>query len=225
MSLNGRPRIVDLSHPIHEGMTTFPVPWHPPVEITQLGRHGIEGRESRRIVLGSHTGTHVDAPRHFVEGGQTVDQIPLAQLVGPAAVIDLTPVRPRQVFDAGDLAERLGSRRPERLILRFDWSDQWGTLGFYRDSPSLTQDAARFLLDAGVRVVAMDTPQLDHPDHGRGCELDSPIHRLMLGAGAVFVECCTNLRALTGDTVELHALPLNVLAGDGAPCRVAAIER
>ena len=62
---------------IEEGMQTFAAHWHPFVEITQLGRHGIENRESRKLTFGTHTGTHIDAPRHFIPGGQTVDRVPL----------------------------------------------------------------------------------------------------------------------------------------------------
>lgn len=65
--------IIDLTFPIHEGMTTFPVHWHPIVEISVLGRHGIENRETRKVLLGTHTGTHMDAPRHFIPDGMTVD--------------------------------------------------------------------------------------------------------------------------------------------------------
>src|SRR5215470_18846099 len=75
-------RIVDLSYLLHDGMTTYPVHWSPPFEVTQLGRHGIEGRESRKIVMGTHTGTHVDAPRHFIPNGKTIDELPLDIFMG-----------------------------------------------------------------------------------------------------------------------------------------------
>ena len=71
---------VDLSFPIKEGMQTFPVPHHPFVEVTQLARHGIENRETRKLVLGSHAGTHIDAPRHFIKKGKTVDSLPIKKL-------------------------------------------------------------------------------------------------------------------------------------------------
>src|SRR5689334_1081246 len=96
-------RKIDLTFPIHEGMTTFPVHWHPIVEITQLERHGIENRETRKLVLGTHTGTHCDAPLHFVPGGQSVDSFALDTLIGPAFVADLSASRPSQELDVGDL--------------------------------------------------------------------------------------------------------------------------
>jgi kynurenine formamidase len=220
-----KPRIIDLTHPIHEGMTTFPVHWHPFVEVTQLGRHGIEGRESRKVVLGTHTGTHVDAASHFIPGGQTIDQISLDVLVGPALVLDMTPASPKRCYDIPDLAERLGDERPTRLLLRFDWSDHWGTLPFYTQAPFISEEAAHWLIERGVRLLGMDTPQVDSPDHGRGAVKDSPIHKIMLGQGVSFVEYLTNLRLLSQRWVELVVLPLNILGADGAPCRAIAIER
>src|SRR5271168_5192186 len=101
-------KIVDLSLPVEEGMMTFPTHWHPVVEVTILGRHGIEGRETRKIVLGTHIGTHADAPRHFIPNGATIDEIPLELLVGPATVVDFTGCRPLQEIAAPpDPAHRL----------------------------------------------------------------------------------------------------------------------
>ena len=111
-------KIIDLSLPIEEGMMTFPTHWHPVVEITILGRHGIEGRETRKLVLGTHIGTHADAPRHFIPGGRTIDEVPLDVLIGPATVADFTGCRPLQEIDVTDLKQRLGEKVPARLILR-----------------------------------------------------------------------------------------------------------
>jgi arylformamidase len=219
-------KIFDLSYPIHEGMTTFPVHWHPIVEITQLARHGIENRETRKVVLGTHCGTHIDAPRHFIPGGSTVDQIPLDLFVGPARVLNFTPVRTaKQEFGVDDFRERLGEHHPERLVLRFDWSDHWGSMSFYSDHPFITEDAGQWLVERGVKLLAMDTPQIDSPDHGRNSPKDSPLHKIMLGAGTIFVEYCTNLKKLTAEEVQLVVLPLNIIGADGAPARVIAIEQ
>lgn len=219
-------RIIDLTYPIHEGMTTFPVHWHPVVEITQLARHGIENRETRKITIGTHCGTHIDAPRHFIPDGPTLEHIRLEWLIGPARVLDFTPVtQPKQVFGVEEFVKRLGAERPERLILRFDWSDHWGTMKYYTDQPFITEEAGHWLVERGVRVLAMDTPQVDSPDHGRTGPKDSPLHKIMLSAGVVFVEYCTNLRLISRPEVELVVLPLNIVGSDGAPARVVAIER
>ena len=70
--MNENKKIIDLTMSLKEGMQTFPTHWHPFVEITQLGRHGIENRETRKLILGTHTGTHIDAPSHFISDGDTI---------------------------------------------------------------------------------------------------------------------------------------------------------
>lgn len=75
-------KIIDLSYEIEEGMPTFPAHWHTHVKITILGRHFIEGRETRKICFSTHTGTHIDAPKHFIKNGRSINSIPLSKLVG-----------------------------------------------------------------------------------------------------------------------------------------------
>jgi arylformamidase len=218
-------RIVDLSLVIEEGMMTFPTHWHPVVEITILGRHGVEGRETRKVVLGTHIGTHADAPRHFIPGGGTIDEIPLDVLIGPATIVDFTDCRALQEFDVADLKQKLGEKIPERLILHTGWSEYFGNLKFYNEYPFLSEAAAKWLVEKGVRLIAMDTPSPDNPAHSRGTAKDSPNHKVLLGAGVVLVEYLTNLKALTQPEVELIVMPLKLKGCDGAPARCAAIVR
>lgn len=217
-------RIIDLSLPIYEGMTTFPTHWHPLVEITQLGRHGIENRETRKLVLGTHTGTHCDAPRHFVEGGRTVDKLPLDILIGPALVVDFSSKKPKQEIGVEDFVEQLGDRSADRLIIRFDWSKYYNKMEYYTDHPYLSEAAAHWLVDRGVKLLAMDTPTPDNPVNGWRCQLDSPVHKILLRNGLVVVEYLCNLEALKQTEVELIVLPLKIKDGDGAPARCVAIE-
>lgn len=217
-------RIIDLTYPIHEGMTTFPTHWHPVVEVTQLGRHGIENRETRKLVLGTHTGTHCDAPRHFIPGGATLDDVPLETFMGPARVLDFSSAQASQEIGIKDLERLLGDQRPERIVLRFDWDRYWGRMAYYTDHPYLSMQAAKWLVDRGVRLLAMDTAQPDNPENGRGTKNDSPNHKILLGAGVILVEYLCNLQQLTQPEVELIVLPLKVQGGDGAPVRCVAVE-
>ena len=217
-------RLVDLTYLIHEGMPTYPGHCHPIVEITTLGRHGIENRETRKVLLGTHTGTHCDAPCHFVPGGRTVDELSLDTLVGPAFVVDFSNSQLRQEIDVADFERQLGDRRPERLVIRFDWSIHWGKMEYYADHPFISRAAAQWLVDRGVRLLAMDTPQPDNPAHGRGSELDSPNHKVLLGNGVILVEYLCNLKELRQREIELIVLPLKILGGDGSPVRCVAIE-
>ena len=96
---------------------------------------------------------------------------------------------------------------------------------FYDAYPFLAENAAKWLVDKGVRLIAMDTPSPDNPAHSRGTPKDSPNHKVLLGAGVVLVEYLANLKALTASEVELIVMPLKLKGCDGAPARCAAIER
>jgi arylformamidase len=218
-------KITDLSLHIEEGMMTFPTHWHPVVEISILGRHGIEGRETRKIVLGTHIGTHADAPRHFIPQGRTIDDVSLDILIGPATVVNFAPCRPLQVIDIADLKAKLGDKIPTRLVLRTDWSEHFGQMAFYNEYPFFSEAAATWMVENGVRLIAMDTPSPDNPAHSRGTPKDSPNHKVLLGAGVVLVEYVCNLKALTASEVELIVLPLKLKGCDGSPARCVAIER
>jgi arylformamidase len=219
-------RMVDLTLPIREGMQTFPTHWHPVVEITQLGRHGLENRETRKLVLGTHTGTHLDAPRHFIPNGATVDQYPLEQLVGMARIVDFSDLEPLREITPELLRTRVGEVTTlPKVILRFDWDKQLGSMRYYSDHPFLSVAAAQWLIDKGCRLVAMDTPQPDNPAHHRHGPVDAPIHKLLLGAHVALVEYLINVSALTVLDVWLVVAPLLIEGGDGAPVRCFAIER
>ncbi|MGD0986666.1 MAG: cyclase family protein [Candidatus Sulfotelmatobacter sp.] len=218
-------KIIDLSLPIEEGMMTFPTHWHPVVEITILGRHGVEGRETRKLVLGTHIGTHADAPRHFIPGGRTIDEVPLNILIGPATVADFTGCAPLHEIDIGELKQKLGDKIPSRVILRTGWSEYFGHMKFYNEYPFLSENAAQWLVENGVRLIAMDTPSPDNPAHSRGTPKDSPNHKVLLGAEVVLVEYLANLEYVTAREVELIVMPLKLKGCDGSPVRCVAIER
>ena len=217
-------RIIDLTMTIEEGMQTFPTHWHPFVEITQLGRHGIENRETRKLVLGTHTGTHIDAPRHFIPSGGTVDQIPLDQLVGPASVLDFSHIKTGQEVGSSDLEQAIGDRPVERVLLRFNWCRMLGTMAYYSDQPYLTEDAAQWLVDKGCRLVGMDVAMPDNPKNSRHGPKDSPNHKILLGNGVVILEYLVNLREIRRPVVQLVVAPIKIRDGDGAPVRCFAIE-
>jgi kynurenine formamidase len=218
-------RIIDLTHTIHDGMMTYPRHWHPKVEISVQGRHGIEGRETRKLVLGSHTGTHIDGSSHFIPGGKTIDELPLEHLVGPAHVVSFAPCEPLREIQVKDLEVHLSPEKDvTRVLLRYDWSERWGRMSFYSESPYLSTEACKWLMDRGVRLIGMDTPSPDNPKNLGGYDVDSPNHKLLLANDVILVEYLSNMKEIRKNRVMLIALPLRVLRGDGAPARVIAIE-
>ena len=215
---------VDLSHSLHEEMTTFPSPNHPRLELTELARHETEGRATRRLVIGTHTGTHVDAPLHFLPDTRSVERLDLEALVGPAAVADLSGTDPLTEVGVERLAAALGGEpKHPRVILRFDWSRRFGDVDeFYGRSPYLSTEAVTWLVARGVRLLGMDTPSPDDPRNGFGSGNDSPNHKILLEAEVVLLEYLNNLDRLDADQVFLVALPLNLAGADGCPARAIA---
>lgn len=209
--------VIDLTLTIREGMTTYPKPWHPFVEVSQLGRIGIEGRETRKLILGTHTGTHIDAPRHFISGGMTVDEIPLSQINGIAHLVDLTKMIGQRV-EKESLISALSGRVPERVLLRFDWDKYIDNIGYYSNHPYLSPEAAQWLIDNGCGLIGMDTPMPDLSG-----DETMRIHKRLLGQDVVILEYLTNLSSIPRDMFQLIVAPLKIAGGDGAPARVFAI--
>lgn len=218
-------KITDLTMTIEEGMITFPVPWHPFVEITQMGRLEYEKRETRKITLGTHTGTHMDAPRHFVVGGQTVDKVPLEQLCGMATILDFTHLPTFHEITKDEIVEKLAGKTPERVVLHYGWDKNVKNNTYYVEHPFLSPEAAQHLIDIGVRLIALDAPMPDDPKNGKGTCNDSPIHHIVLGSGCILVEYLVNVGSITSEEVELIVLPMKIKDGDGSPVRCIAIER
>lgn len=212
--------VIDLTHPVREGMPAFDAPWHPRVRVRQLGRIPDVGRESRDVRLGTHTGTHVDAPLHFLADGASIDQVPLDRLVGEVTLVDLAhlgagdSVTPKVLEDV---------ELSERVVIDFGWARHFGDARrYYADYPHFTADAADALLEAGVRMLGYDTCSPDDPSGPMdGGPDDSPIHKRLLGGGVALVEYLANLdRVPDPEGWHICALPLKVEGGDGAPARV-----
>jgi arylformamidase len=207
--------IYDVSLPISESLVVWP--GDPPVRITQpahLDRGDVVTLS--RLDMGAHTGTHVDAPAHFVAGGLTVDGMDLEVLVGPAWVID---AREADLLSAEVLA-RLGiPPGVERVLFRTRNSDRWMLGGdkFFEDYVGVTEDGAQWLIDRGVRLVGMDYLSVA-PYHDTVA-----VHQILLREGVILVEGL-NLSGIGPGRYRLVCLPLKVAGAEGAPARAILMD-
>jgi arylformamidase len=202
---------IDLTLPLRPGMPVYP--GDPPVAFLRQNTLATDGFEVSALRMGTHAGTHIDAPSHFHEAAGTVDTLSLGALVGPARVVDLTG----RESEAEIRASLLGRvRTGERLLLRTDWSQRFGEAGYYTRFPSLALDAVHLLTEKRVALLGLETPSLC-ADH----DADGAAHRDLLGAGVVIVESLAHLAALP-ERVLLIALPLPLAGLDGSPCRAIA---
>lgn len=207
-------RYLDISMPIRRGMATFP--GDPPVSIDAV-------RELRRgdpyrlcaLSMGSHAGTHIDAPRHFLELAPGVDALDPEALLGPCLVVDVPEGR-RVITDA----ELPSDRSVRRLIFRTANSARWEQgAPFFPDFVALTPSAARRIVERGVRLVGIDSLSVENDGSGR-----YPVHHTLLAAGVVVLEGL-RLAAVPGGEYDLVCLPLRIEDGDGAPARALLRER
>ncbi len=207
-------RIIDLSLPIDARM--------PGVDITPCRRLEQDGWNATTLRLYSHAGTHVDAPRHFLTDGASLDEQDLRALVGPALVIDLAPARPRQLLTPADLDRWSEAILPgSRLLLRTDWYHRYGTDDYRAALPRISLELARWLVERRVALLGVECPSV--ADVNNLTEL-TEVHRTLFRGGVVIVEGLANLDRIEKPLVQFVALPLNIVHGDGCPVRAIAIE-
>ena len=209
----------ELSHPIGTGMQVYP--GDPCVHIEQALVLANDGVDVVALHLGSHTGTHMDAPSHCIAGGRTTGRIGLAELVAEALVVHLGEVPPRETYGLAEIAAVLDGGLPERLppivVLDTGWAARFGSDAAL-DHPALAPDAAAELMRRGMHVLAVDTLSPDPT----GVAGTLPVHQVVLGADALIVENLCGLEGL-GPQVRIGFFPLPIDA-DGAPVRAIAFE-
>jgi arylformamidase len=207
------PRIYDVTVPLAPGMLAYP--GDPPFEIEPVHEVGEAPFSLSRMVLTTHSGTHVDAPAHFLVGGATIDQLPLEILLGKARVVEIST---RERVDRADL-EALDLADDLRVLLKTRMSGQMLKAGYQEDHLYLTVDAAHYLAQAGLKLVGFDYLSID-----RFGSADFPAHHALLEAGVVLVEGL-DLSEVEAGEYEMSCLPLRVGGGDAAPARVVLRTR
>ena len=213
-------KIIDLSFVIENGIPTCGTPWHQTVKLEQMGTIDTVGRNTHSILLGSHTGTHMDAPYHFIKGGRTIESIPLETLCGPISVIDFSKFKAGDVVQYDDVKDL---KVTERMLFRFDWFKHWRTGDYYKAFPFFSEEAVSFLMANGIKLLAMDTPS---PDDTKNINsIDSPNHKVLLSKDIIIIEYLNNTDQI--DLAKKHtlvALPLKLKGSDGSPSRVILFE-
>jgi arylformamidase len=202
--------IYDVSVPLRDGMPTYP--GEPPAKLEHLKQ--ISRGDSANVTalsLGSHTGTHVDAPHHFLNGGSTVEAMPMEALIGPAQVIELTQ---QQHITAADLEHSAIPEGTSRLLLKTPNSRFWDENEFHTDFVGLTGEAAEWLVESGFVLVGIDYLSIERfrsPEH--------EVHKTLLAANLVILEGL-DLREVSPGPYTVACAPLKVVGADGAPARV-----
>lgn len=208
-------RIFDVTIPLSAELPTYP--GDPPFEFRFVQRlEGGDPANVGQIRLGTHAGTHVDAPSHFLRGGATVDQLPLEILTGKARVVAIPASCDRIDVDdirGIDLSDEI------RVLFRTRNSGLLRRPVFEESFVHLTPGAASYLVQSGLKLVGVDYLSVD----GFGSH-DFPVHQTLLGAGVVVVEGL-DLSDVEPGEYDLTCLPLRIAGGDASPVRALLRRR
>ncbi len=203
---------VDLTHTIETGMPVYP--GTDPVQIAHKFTLAKDGFAELIIRMVSHTGTHIDAPRHMVADGKTLDRYPVSFFIGQAIVLDL---------GHDDVSPELLSDREQQLqtvdfvLFRTLFSKKWGTTGYFEDMPSPSLFTIQHICSHKLRGIGIDAISIDPI---RSISLEN--HHNILGRGMIIMENLTNLHKLPSQPFRLIALPLKVDGSDGFSARIVA---
>lgn len=194
--------LIDVTRPLSNGMLVYPGDLVPSFRQSDHGKYLISD-----LHVSSHTGTHIDAPVHYLKSGDTIDTIPLDHLIGRCRVLDLSGTE-KSLITAADLKNRITGVR--RVLLKTQYS---GIDTFTEQYPSLAPDAAGYLSECGIRCIGIDSPSIE------SYLGDGSVHRRLLGTGCLIIELL-DLSEVTEGDYQMIALPLRLAGLDGSPARV-----
>ena len=202
-------KLIDVSVPIDGNLPTYPgnVPFS--LEPTKRISSGDSSNVSA-VHMSVHSGTHVDAPRHFFDHAPGVDALPLEMLMGRTRVVEVTSRRGIGPDDLSsvDLSEEL------RLLIKTHNSRFWGSAEFQTGYVGVTDAGARHLIEHGIKVLGVDYLSVEEFK-----KPGAPAHHVLLGGGTIVIEGL-NLRDVEPGVYDMYCLPLRIVGADGAPARV-----
>ncbi|MGB5418378.1 cyclase family protein [Algibacter sp.] len=208
-------RIVDLTLTYTNDFTGFSIETSKTI--------GKDGWNASTLTFYSHCGTHMDAPIHFNVSNQTIDDIPVADVIGRAWVVDVRHIGARGLINPEHIPQNIKEKfiQGDSLILWTGWSKYVNTPKYRDELPRISESLALWCLDKKVKMIGVEPPSV--ADVNNLTEVTT-IHEILL-KGVVIIEGLTNLEKLQSNCVELIALPLKIKNGDGSPARVIAIEK
>jgi len=215
-------RVVDLSHTINANTQVYP--GDPVAKMTVHSTIAEDGFNLLSLEMGSQTGTHVDAPFHFDEDTEKIDELPIDRFVGTARVIRVTGLAARSEITWAMVQPQVQQLEGAHIVLiNTGWSKHFGTDEYF-NHPYLTAEACQNLLDLGVLVFGIDAINIDETPDDAHEGVGFPVHHLIAKKAGVISENMTNLESIDFANPLISLLPIKLEAADGAPVRAVAIQ-
>lgn len=202
--------IIDLTLRLNEDTPVYP--GDPPLKITNTEKFESDGYLGHNLSMGTHAGTHIDAPAHMIEGGKTLDAFTADRFVGRGCYILVKD----KTFNLDDI-KAADIQEGDIVIFNTQMSYKLRDEEYFHDYPAMTEEIARYLVERKVGMVGVDTCSIDNQD-------GFPIHKLLLGNDILIIENLTNVEQLDGMEARIYALPIKTDL-DGSPARVIAEVR
>lgn len=210
-------KIVDLSHALTADTPVYPGDPVPNFSVATTIEN--EGYNLFNVIMGSQTGSHVDAPYHFNNQGATVDKMDLKFFVGQGLIVDVTHKKGKEEITLEEIVKYEKQIEESDIVLfRTNWYKKVGTNEFY-DHPFLSKEGGEYLLSKGIKTAGIDAINLDNTG---GTEF--PIHEMYAEAGGIIAENLANLDSVDFDSPFIIFLPLKLIGCDGSPVRAVAID-
>lgn len=214
-------KIIDLTRKIYAGMTVFP--GDPGVTLNLMSSHGKDVCQVTELRFGSHTGTHLDAPLHFLKDKRALSELPLDTFVGEAiclrAKLYYAGGEAHPVIELAD-SDKCKIRPGDRVILSTGWEEKSGTAAYFEFYPVFSAELLAFLMSMKIRMIGIDLPTVEAVE-----SVGDPfaMHRMILSRGIIPVEGLVNISGLAGCRFFFSAAPLLLENGDGSPVRAYAM--
>lgn len=207
-------KYIDLTHVMRPDMPVFPGTEKPvfekPVSIEK------DGFLETQFHMYSHTGTHMDAPAHLLQGQPYLNEMDVSQFCGKAVVLDVKTAKGWiEIEHLRPYEEQI--QKADFVILKTGWSQFWGQNRYFEAFQCLSVEAVEWLVNKALKGIGLDTISIDPVD-----SKDMPNHKIVLGRQMVIIENLTNLDALEAEVVDFFCFPLKFEASDGSPIRAVA---
>ena len=209
--------IIDLSQSINSNIKLYP--GSPSVHFLKWSKYSIDGYDSEAIFLSTHTGTHIDAPSHFIEGAEPIDNIDVNRFVMKNVHLLKIFKSSNQLITVEEIINSgIDIKENDSIVFSTGWEHNYKSDIYINANPGLSTEAAIYLSNKKINAVAIDSPSIDS-----AIESEFPVHKILLKNDIIIIENICNLAQIDKTKFKLIAIPLKLLGASGSPVRALAI--
>jgi kynurenine formamidase len=209
--------ILDLTREISTDTKVFP--GSPLPKFITWNKMEIHNYHSEVVFMSTHTGTHMDAPSHFVTGVSSIDQISVNRFISRAILVKIAKTSDELITASEIKASKAKILEGNSVVFSTSWENEVDNDYYFNQSPGLSEDAAEYLIDKRVNAVCIDSPSID-----RGSDSNFPVHKLLLSKDILIVENLCHLSKIDNQDFTLIMMPLKLSGASGSPIRAIAIS-